>query len=165
MQATAVERLPKPVTIRPALPDDRAAILELGARCSPDTMRKRFHGPVTEFPARYLEWILGPGSHADNLLALTDGRAVGLATFQPTGPGRGEVAVLVEDGWQHHGVGTRLVRRLAARAYARHDDVIEASVMTDNLPALGLLRASGADGKVEFSGTTLLVSVPLHAAG
>lgn len=153
------------VEIRTARPADRDAIVELGRRCSAETLRRRFHAPVPEFPKRYLDWILDPATHADNLVAIADDRVVALATFQPTGAGHGEIAVLVEDEWQHHGIGTRLVRRLGRRAYARHAEAIDASIMADNMTALALLRTSGADGTVRFVDGSLLVSVSLHPAG
>lgn len=153
------------VEIRTAQPDDRDAIIELGRRCSPETLRRRFHAPVPSFPTRYLDWILDPTTHADNLVGVADGQVIALATFQPTDSGHGEIAVLVEDAWQHRGLGTRLVRRLGRRAYARHADSIEASIMADNMTALALLRTSGADGTVRFVDGSLLVSVSLHPAG
>jgi ribosomal protein S18 acetylase RimI-like enzyme len=149
------------VTIRPAEPGDRAAIVALGRRCSAETLRRRFHGATAEFPTRYLDWMLDPANHSDNLVAVAGDDIVGLASNQETSSGHGELAVLVEDAWQHHHLGTRLVRRLAARALARHDDLLVASVMADNQHALALLHSSGAQGAVTFDGSVVLVSVSL----
>lgn len=153
------------ITIRPAAPTDRDAILALGRRCSADTLRRRFHGATSEFPRRYLDWMLDPESRSDNLVALVGDEIVALASNQATSSGHGELAVLVEDAWQHHHLGTRLVRRLGARALARHDDLLVASVMADNQPALALLHSSGAHGALTFDGSVVLVSVPLDEQG
>jgi ribosomal protein S18 acetylase RimI-like enzyme len=105
--------------------------------------------------------MLDPANHSDNLVAVAGDDIVGLASNQETSSGHGELAVLVEDAWQHHHLGTRLVRRLAARALARHDDLLVASVMADNQHALALLHSSGAQGAVTFDGSVVLVSVSL----
>jgi acetyltransferase len=44
----------------------------------------------------------------------------------------GEVAVLVRDDYQRHGLGTELVRRLVDVARDEHLDCVVASTMTDN---------------------------------
>ena len=60
------------------------------------------------------------------------------------------MAVVVEDGWQHHGVGTALVRALAEGARDRGVTVLTGSILADNGPAVRLVRANApwADGAV-----------------
>ena len=54
------------------------------------------------------------------LLALNCGQAVGLAQYvrHPHGSGA-DLAVLVADGWQRHGIGRQLVTRLAGLGASR----------------------------------------------
>ncbi len=55
----------------------------------------------------------------------------------------GEVAVLVQDDYQRHGVGTELVRRLVEVARDEHLDRVVASTMTDNHGMCALFRRLG----------------------
>ena len=51
-----------------------------------------------------------------------------------------EIAVTVEDGWQHRGVGKRLARRLALVARDHGFERFIATMLADNREAIGLLR-------------------------
>jgi acetyltransferase len=55
----------------------------------------------------------------------------------------GEVAVLVRDDYQRHGLGTELVRRLVDVARDEHLDRVAASTMTDNHGMCAVFRRLG----------------------
>lgn len=106
-------------------------------RCSVDTVRNRFFGLVRQFPWRYLDDVLAgrPEVH-DALVARTpDGLIVALASLS-TGDAVPELGVLVEDAWQHRGIGTSLVDLLVARARAAGAVRIAAGVLPDRTEIL-----------------------------
>src|SRR5262245_2390767 len=108
------------IVIRPARPDDAAALAAMFGRCSKQTRYRRFHGFVTEIPAAYLRRCLGdePPAHrtrvAEVVTAGPAGPLVGLAGSGPVSgaPGVHEAGVLVEDAWQRRGIGRLLVSGL-----------------------------------------------------
>jgi GNAT superfamily N-acetyltransferase len=67
---------------------------------------------------------------------------VGLATLARSA-GDHELGVLVEDGWQRRGIGTKLLTCLVASARARGVDQIVADVLGDDRFVLSALRRVG----------------------
>ena len=83
--------------IRSITPDDGPALTEMALRCSPDSIRHRFHAPLTGAePSRLTAFLRGRGAII-TLVADVDGAVVGIATLHRSGRGAAEVAVLVED--------------------------------------------------------------------
>jgi GNAT superfamily N-acetyltransferase len=54
-------------------------------------------------------------------------------------PGTTEIAIVVEDGWQHRGLGSLLLDALLAAAKARGRGLFTADVLADNRPMLRVL--------------------------
>jgi GNAT superfamily N-acetyltransferase len=110
-------------------------------------LRSRFFLPqspdaddVLRGSRRYL--LAGPPDGVA-LLASVGPRPIGLLNLVAEGDGLAEVAVLVTDAWQHHGVGTYLADTV--RALGRWQGwTVRASVQAANRPALALLRHHGA---------------------
>ena len=75
------------------------------------------------------------GERADLLLAL--------ASCRVTGEGAAELGVLIEDAWQGHGLGTRLVGELIAHARRTGLRVLEAQLLAEQAWIAGLLRPYG----------------------
>jgi GNAT superfamily N-acetyltransferase len=125
---------------------DASGLIELFARCSPETVALRFFGPRTAFPASYLRDVLaGVPEHHDAVLARdpASGAIVGLASLgagSAAGPDVPELGVLVADAWQRHGIGTAMVDLLVDRARARGVDRLLASVLPGRS---GVLTALG----------------------
>ncbi|MEU7043348.1 GNAT family N-acetyltransferase [Streptomyces varsoviensis] len=102
------------ITVRRAGPEDLGAAREMHARCAPETLAMRYHGPAGDAD-RYLPHLLGP-RHGRTLAAYTaSGRLVALGHLLWDGD-ETEVALLVEDAWQRRGVGALLLARLVALA-------------------------------------------------
>jgi GNAT superfamily N-acetyltransferase len=124
----------------------------------------RFHTPVRDIPASYLETVLS--DPAASLLAVPDriDAVVALASLIPGCGSSAELGVLVEDAWQRHGIGRHLVAHLIAAAPARQITELTASVLAQNGKVADLLR----DGPGEFSrtrdGTTVSVRLRLTPA-
>jgi GNAT superfamily N-acetyltransferase len=100
--------------ITPTGPADLARTVALHRRCSPQTLWSRYHRAMPD-PRTYLPTLLTrPGSVH---LAVQDrtGRQVAVGHLMPDHSAV-EAALLVEDSWQGHGLGTRLLRGLARHA-------------------------------------------------
>ena len=98
-------------------------------------------------------------------MALDGDEIVAVARYDGRpGAGTAEVAVTVEDAWQHQGIGRRLTKRLARRAVDHGIESFTASVLADNRPALGLLRKLSPDASVHFDGGGYEASMPLPRA-
>ena len=95
--------------------------------------------------------------HGDEIVAVAryDGRP---------GSTEAEIAVTVEDAWQHRGIGRRLARRLAAVALDHGFERFIATMLPDNREAIGLLRRLSADARVRFSDGTYAAVAPLSRA-
>src|SRR5205807_32128 len=92
--------------------------LDYYAKLREEAVRLCFFTPGPVGPAwelRYLETLDGMDRGA--VVATSGDRVVGMARWhREPGAAEAEMAVVVEDGWQHRGVGTALVRALAERA-------------------------------------------------
>lgn len=103
------------IRIRPVDPSDvereRRFILGL----SPQSRRMRFLDTMNEPSERLLRGLthIAPGREAA-LIALEAERdeIVGVARYSAGSNGDAEVAVVVSDAWQHHGIGIALMSRL-----------------------------------------------------
>lgn len=71
------------------------------------------------------------------------GTIVALASCRLTGEGVAELGVLVEDAWQRHGLGTRLLGDLVAHARSIGLRALEAQLLAEQSWIAGLLRAHG----------------------
>jgi GNAT superfamily N-acetyltransferase len=141
---------------------DIPAIGAMWDRCSLATRTARFHAPVRDIPASYLEAVLAdPGA---NVLAAREpgGDVVGLASLiASSGSATGELGVLVEDAWQRCGIGRRLVASLISAAPARGITTLTASVLARNARVAGLLRQVPGQFSVASDGEVLTVRVRL----
>ncbi|HEU4422734.1 MAG TPA: GNAT family N-acetyltransferase [Pilimelia sp.] len=89
-----------------------------------------------------------------------DGRLVAMATLVGEGD-LAEVALLVEDAWQRRGLGTALLRRLAALAARGGYAALVAHTYADNVPMLRALRRLDPTAPVERDGALVTVSLAL----
>lgn len=145
------------VTIRRADERDRAALAQMFARCGVQTRYRRFHGHVKVLPARYLaEALSGSPAHLA-LVAVADtspreGVIVALASCRVVARCDAEIGVLVEDAWQRLGIGTALLREIAAHASRTGIGVLTAQVLAEQPWILRLLAAHGSTESVTKRG-------------
>ena len=143
------------VVLRPAGPDDLAAVTEFHDECSPVTLRQRFPGGVPD-EAR-LRRLLEPAAGRTMLAVAPGGAVVAMAGLVAEGD-LGELHVLVTDEWQRRGLGTALLRRL--RAYAAKTGVVALVAHTGagNAAMLRTLRRVGS-GPIERDGAMVTVTL------
>lgn len=150
------------LTVRAAGPDDKAGARAMHLRCSPDSLRLRYHGPVRDSD-RHLDHLLG-GRHGRSL-AVTDGngRIVALGHLM-WDDGEAELAVLVEDAWQRRGLGLVLLRRLAALARAAGIGTVYAVTHASNAGLIAAMRRLAVPLEFRAEEGTLVITATLAAA-
>src|SRR5919201_5678286 len=101
--------------IRQLQPDDRERLRRLFYRLSPTTVYRRFMSPIRRPSERALDRLLDL-DHRDReaLAAVVDGEVIAVVRYA-RGPlaEQAEIAIVVEDAWQHHGFGKLLLALLA----------------------------------------------------
>jgi ribosomal protein S18 acetylase RimI-like enzyme len=146
------------LTVRAATTDDLDGVHGLHEHCSPATLASRYLGGGAPGEARLRRLLEPTGGHT--LLAVaSDGRVVAMANLLAEGD-LGEIAVLIEDGWQRRGVGTALARRLLAYAERGRFAALVAHAAADNVAMLRTLRRLGA-GATERDGSMISVTLPV----
>lgn len=146
-------------SVRRAAAGDRRALERMLARCTGQTRYRRFHGPVTVFPERYLTEALSgrplhfalvacldEGAERDGPVVggtVVDGTVVALASCRAVDEGVAELGILVEDEWQRRGVGGYLLGEIVAYAARTGLRALQAQVLADQPWIVGLLRRHG----------------------
>lgn len=107
------------MAIRPIRPDDADGLRAFHHRLSPDTVRRRFFGVHPELSGQeVLRFTRLDPSNAAALLATIGGQIVGVGRyFRVAGGDSAEVAFVVEDRYQGHGIGAELLTLLARVAW------------------------------------------------
>ena len=130
--------------VRPVKESDRTSMRAFLDGLSKDALGLRFFGmPNMEWAASWSTDV----DYADSFaLVATAGSAhaiVAHAAYIRTGPERAEVAFVVADAWQQHGIATILLAHLAAAACEHGIKTFVAEVLAGNSRMIGMLRESG----------------------
>lgn len=149
------------ITLRRADPTDLAAAKAMHERCSPQTLGKRYHGPVRDAD-RYLDHLLSP-RYGRTLAARTaSGRVVALGHLLWDGD-ETEIALLVEDDWQRRGIGAQLLRRLVALAGEADCRSVYAVTQASNTGMVAAMRGLGLPLDYQIEEGTLVITAQLAA--
>ncbi len=147
--------------IRPVTVQDRPAIDAFLQGLSPESVGFRFFGAVN------LEWVgewAVDVDYADRyaLVAVTglERRIVAHAAYMRTGEERAEVAFLVADAWQGHGIATLMLAHLAAAAQEHGIATFTAEVLPHNHRMIEVFRESGFPVELRSSGEVLEIELP-----
>lgn len=147
--------------VRAIRPDDSERLRALFRRLSPETVIFRFFRFMPDLPeADALAFAHVDYENSMALVATTgagaDEQICAVVRYARTGPETAEVAFVVEDPWQGHGIATALLHRIAAYARARRFTTFIALTMGDNARMLDVLLHAGfpytlryADGEIE----------------
>jgi GNAT superfamily N-acetyltransferase len=152
--------------VRPIRTDDVEGLRRMFFRLSADTVYKRFFRPIHEPSPSVLAFLCAVDhDRRDALVAVDpDGEIIAVARYDRLGEtDEAEVAVVVEDEWQGHGIGARLLRRLAALAESRGLKVFTATMLGENRGAAKLLRHVDDHPDVRFDHGELVSRSVLHA--
>jgi acetyltransferase len=141
-------RLPPRVTIRGIRPADVVPLERFYAELSPDSRDARFHGGARGIEARAARTFCGPDHvHREGLVAVERQgrreRIVGHLCLEPLGFRDVEMAVVVADAWQHHGIGHALLVAAIDWACTHGFARVRGSIRWSNPGILSLVRTSG----------------------
>ena len=150
--------------LRPLRSDDKRRLAAAFDRLSPETRYRRFFAPLQRLSPQDLRYLTEVDHHDHEAIAAVNpenGSIVGVARYvRSDDPTEAEVAVVVGDPWQGHGVATALLRQLVGRAREEGIDHFVALVMSENQEALDLFRhlaPGGSRTRRSASGHTELV--------
>lgn len=149
------------LTLRPIDGDDTERLMAMHRRLSPGTVRRRFFAMLPELdPQQAHRFTHVDGNDRAAVVAVNEaGDLVGVARYDRfAGTDDAEVAVVVQDSYQHHGLGTALLRELTG--YARDHGISRfvADVLMENSPMFATFLDVGLVGTSEYqSGVAHLV--------
>jgi RimJ/RimL family protein N-acetyltransferase len=153
--------------VRPVRSDDKHHLRQAFERLSPESRFRRFFAPLDALSPRDLSYLTEV-DHRDHEAIVgvnpENGGIIGDARYvRSDDPTEAEVAVIVGDPWQGHGVATALLERLVERARAEGIDHFVALVMSDNKDAIAAFRAMAPESKLRRSAsghTEILIDLP-----
>jgi GNAT superfamily N-acetyltransferase len=130
--------------LRPAVPGDAPRLVAMFERCSPASRYARFLAPLQHFPASHLVDVVraSPLHRSWVIDDLETGQVVGVGSWFRKGD-VAEIGLLVEDRWQHQGLGRELLVALAAGARAADVTTFVAHTLADARHVHRMLRGIG----------------------
>lgn len=147
--------------VRAIRADDAERLRAFHRQLSPESITFRFFRYMPELPPEQAERFTHIDYERRMALVATTGSGdaeeiVGVVRYEDMRPQTAEVAFVVEDHWQGHGIATTLLHRLADYARERGYTTFVAITMGNNTRMIEVLRNSGfpctthyATGEVE----------------
>lgn len=155
------------IHLRPIHPDDVERLQAFHGRLSRDSIFFRFFSPLpvlTDERAAYFTTV-----DFDRRLAIVaveregdDEQIVGVIRYDRAGDDSAEFAVIVEDRYQHHGIGWTLFWALVDAARARGVQALTGDILAENRRMLNLLRESGLPMTSRRFGSAIRVELDLR---
>ena len=132
-------------------------------RLSPETIYRRFHSPLARPEQAQPRRLLDLDHHdREAVVAVLDGEIVGVARYaRRSGADIAEVAVVVADEWQRHGLATRMLGALADLAEPVGIRHFALTMQADNRAALHLLRRFYPDAVLTHAQGIYEATVPV----
>ncbi|MFI5632001.1 GNAT family N-acetyltransferase [Streptomyces sp. NPDC051664] len=149
------------ITVRRADQSDLSAARAMHDRCSDQTLRLRYHGPVRDAD-RYLDHLLSPRFGRTLAVQTASGRLVALGHLLWDGD-ETEVALLVEDDWQRRGIGSELLGRLVTLAIEAGCESVYAVTQASNTGMVAAMRALALPLDYQIEEGTLVITARLEA--
>lgn len=147
------------LVLRPGLGSDEDAVAGLHTRCSMRTLFNRYHSGMRTVPRRWLHRLLNP-PRGTTILAQCADQVVALGQLIHTGtPNCAEISLLVEDAWQHRGVGTALLGALASDARAAGYSELVAWCLPSESALVRTAARAGLDATTRREDGLLRVSI------
>ncbi|NNG17877.1 MAG: GNAT family N-acetyltransferase [Gemmatimonadales bacterium] len=148
------------VELRPARLSDEEALQDLFYRLSDDSTYRRFMAYKNVHPHSEMQKLVDSDyEHNMALLATrSDGseeQILAMARYDvDPGTRLADIAFVVQDEWQGHGLGTLLMRRMSEIAQARGVSGFTADVLDSNKPMLMVFHKSGLHVRSETEDST-----------
>jgi len=153
------------VQIRPAGPDDFAAVKAMHEAMSPDNAYLRFFSTSRTAAEREAQRITRePGPDHAALLALYGAEVVGVASYEVvknTDGKTAEVAFAVADTMHHRGIATLLLEHLVSLARARQIESFTAETLSENISMLRVFSDAGLPTHTRREEGVVAITIPL----
>lgn len=146
--------------------DDLDRLRRLFFRLSPETVHLRFFSAVT-VPSEKMLHRLAEVDHdrRQAIVAVVDDEIVAVVRYDwAEGTSHAEVAIVVEDAWQGHGLGKLLLRRLAVDALEHGVESLTATVLGENRRMLGLVHHVAPTTHTHLDHGEWYLDIPLDVA-
>ena len=151
--------------VREATLADIDAVAALHSRCSVETLYARYQTPLRMPMTTRLARRLVVPDHGVALVAQAGLDVVGHAVLEP-GPApdaeRWTGHVLIEDAWQHRGIGTMLVRQCAGTVRENRGESLTFLSAGSNDALLRSVGSAGFVARVERHDDVVHITVPLR---
>jgi RimJ/RimL family protein N-acetyltransferase len=134
-----------PFALRPIRPDDAPRLVDFHQHLSPGSVYRRFFSVHPTLSAAEIERFTCV-DHIDReaLVAQDEDRLVAVGRYDRSpGTSEAEIAFVVADEYQHHGIATALLGALADAATKVGIATFVASVLVENRAMLDVFRHSG----------------------
>ncbi|WP_245667109.1 GNAT family N-acetyltransferase [Actinomadura latina] len=152
--------------IRPYGITDGPRVRRMSDRLSPASLYTRFFSGTPRIPDHYAG-LLDRLDHWDReaLVGLDGDEIAGIAEYirDTARPWRADVAVLVTDPWQHHGLGSALVAYLSHLAGRRGITEFDADVILTNRQGLQFVHQGWPGARSTLDGGAAHFTLPLPA--
>ena len=145
--------------VRPIRPDDASRLVAFHGKLSTRSVYLRFftvHPTLSETEVRRFTTV----DYVDRLalVATVEDRLIAVARYdRAPGATEAEVAFVVADDYQHHGIGSTLLDDLADAARARGVSTFRADTLAENHAMLDVFRHTGfpVSARTEYGTVTL----------
>lgn len=153
------------VSVRPVRDEDSAALRVMHRKLSARTVYQRFFTALPELSQELAERF----THVDGVDRVAfvavdaDGELVAVGRYDRLAAdrSRAEVAVVVLDDYQHHGLGTRLVQLLAEHGRAHEVEAFVAEVLMHNQGMFHAFADAGLTAKASYEAGVAHLVMPL----
>jgi RimJ/RimL family protein N-acetyltransferase len=150
------------VRLRAMRPDDRARLLRFHHELSPETVYLRFFSVHPELqPAELDRFTRVDHQQREAIVAVAGDEIIGVARFDRISADTAEVAFVVADAWQGHGLGTRLFDALASSAREVGIHHFVADTLPHNERMLSVFRRCGHRYGARFDDGVVHVEIDL----
>ena len=151
--------------LRPIRPDDAPRLVSFHRELSPHSVYMRFftfHPTLSDAEVARFTTV----DYVDRLalVATVGDRLVAVGRFdRAPGETEAEVAFIVADEYQHHGIGTLLLDELARAARERGVETFKADTLAENSAMLDVFRHAGfpVTSSIEYGTVTLRFPIQL----
>lgn len=150
--------------IRPIEPSDAPALIKAHDHLSDESRRLRFFRPhpvLSETEAMFFSTV--DHQNREAFIALDGDLIAAVGRYDRVEPDAAEIAIVVGEPYQHHGLATQLLDALAATAKAAGITRFVADTMGDNRAAIALMRHWSPNRKSSFDSGYVHFEMPLSA--
>jgi GNAT superfamily N-acetyltransferase len=149
--------------VRPIRPEDGPRLVELHGRLSRRSVYLRFFGPhptLSEAEVKRFTEVDYEGRLA--LVATMGDDLIAVARYDRTpGTSEAEVAFVVDDTYQHHGLGSGLLDELSDAALARGVTTFTAETLAENRTMLDVFHRAGFPVQSSTESGTVTLRFPI----